>query len=69
MKLKDLLVEKYGSLNKAAQALKYNQSDLHKLVSKENLKPRIDTVQRVCVNGISVTVKNGRVVWSLENTK
>ena len=66
MQLKEILIKKYGDLSKAARELGFNQGDLNKLVNR-NIHPRIDTIQRLSVNGITCTVNNGKIVWNMEN--
>jgi len=65
MRLKELLKTKYGNLSQAARELGFNQGDLNKLVNND-IKIRIDTIQRLAVKGIIVTFKNGKIIWDLE---
>lgn len=64
MTLESILREKYGTNYAIGKVYKMDKSNVRDLLKSNN--PMLETVQRLCINGITCTIKNGRSVWNDE---
>lgn len=66
MKLKKILLDKYGSILRASKELGFSQQQLSDIVNNEDSNITVETIKRITKNGVCVTFNNNKVTWFYE---